>query len=388
MIKRGVVFFLILSVFVLISACNRNHGQIKAREKIAENATGDIVIGVVWPPTLNREKDMQQGTKMAVEEVNKEGGIYGRKIKLLGRRDNAAINEGMLIAHEFADNLNINVVIGHTNSYVSVPVSSIYEFAGVLMLTPFSTSTKLTHQGFKHIFRLFPNSYQIGKYLANYAAKKSYKRVIVFYVRDEYGRNLANHFEHSAKQYHVKIIDRQSFLEAKNVSYYDLFKDWQQLYEFDAILLIGSIPDGAYVIEQMRKAGIEKPIFGADGLNNDILLSIIGPAAEGVIVLSPFNRESKRKEVKAFNQKFFKKYGHFPGYSAALGYDSVKLLCYAMLKTKSTTAAKLSSFLHNKLKDWQGVVGEVSFDKNGDLKTYNSMIVKKVVHDGKFKYLQ
>ena len=121
MLKKlcNVIILCILSAF-LCSGCTH-----AAKPK-------DIVIGVAWPFAENNDL-FSNGIDLAVREINSNGGIGGRNLKLLKEDDGSDLEKGMAIAQAFADNKEIQAVIGHFNSFISIPASTIYNNAGLVM---------------------------------------------------------------------------------------------------------------------------------------------------------------------------------------------------------------------------------------------------------------
>jgi branched-chain amino acid transport system substrate-binding protein len=380
--EKRYCFKILIFVFfaIFLAGCNDNSLKDK-RAKLATKAQGDIQIGFVWSEKKGLWSGVEKGVEFAAEQINAAGGINGRKLKIIKKYDHHSVNEGIKIAHEFANNLKINLVIGPFYSYIAIPSSSVYEFAGVLMLTPGSTTSRLTHQGFSHIFRMVPNNTQMGQVLARYAKKRGYKKVMILYTREEYGGDLANAFEKEAQAQGIQVENRISYLdEGKTV--YNILQNWHQFYKFDAIFLAGFLPQTAHIIKYARSIGIKQPIFGADDMTGKELIDIAGKSAEGAVGVLFFKLDAKRPIVKKFIQAYKKKYGVLPNEMDALGYDAVLLLSDAIAKTGTDNAEQVAKYLRS-LKNWQGVTGKLSFDKKGDMVNTDNLVLE-AVHNGRF----
>ncbi len=177
--------FCALIILLSILSCDMLKDESKKRAYKAEEGQGDITIGAV-APWSSMEELLWEGIEFAVNEINLVGGVLDRKIRIVKEDDEAAVTKGRIIAQNFAENLDMVAVIGHFNSYVSIPVSSTYEFAKILMLSPSSTSPKLTKQGFKYVFRNIPHDGEIAKQLADFAYKKNYKKIISLWKKNSY----------------------------------------------------------------------------------------------------------------------------------------------------------------------------------------------------------
>lgn len=342
----------------------------------------DIVIGVAWPFATNNDL-FSEGIDLAVREINENGGINGRELKLLKADDGAELEKGLKIAQSFAENKEIRAVIGHRNSFISIPASAIYEQAGLVMLSPASTAPELTQNGYKHIFRCIPGDDEIARQMAVYLAGQGYRRMVIVYSDDSYGTGLANSFEDQAKAQGITIVDRfDNYTGLEDLK--RLHNKWQA-FGFDGIFIAENMPEAAQFIFDAGQAGINVPFFGGNTLESPLLSSIGGKAAEGTIVGSVFNPNIDRPEVKSFVLGFSQEYNKMPNSYAALGYDAVKILAAAIEKSDSRNRSTVAEELAN-LGSWPGASGSHEFDAKGN--DMGDLVVLKELHAGEFRYLQ
>jgi branched-chain amino acid transport system substrate-binding protein len=250
------------------------------------------------------------------------------------------------------------------------------------MLSPLSTNPELTRQGFKLVFRNIPDDNTLGTRLADFSEVQGYKDMVVYHVDNIYGAGLATAFENRAEYLGINIRDRHAYDSgADKMTFKRDLAHWKQYFEYDAIFLAGTMPDSAVFIKEARKMGETAPILGGNAMDSPALLKIAGEAAEKVFVASAFDPEDPRKEVQEFINRFRKRYGTSPPPAAALGYDALNLLVYAMEKAKSSNPAKVAAALRS-VKNWPGVTGGTTFDAGGDV--VNKAIFIKEVRDGRF----
>ncbi len=349
----------------------------------AEHAKGEIIIGAAYPGT-KRLTVFRQGIEMAAEEVNAAGGVLGRKVRLVFRDDERSLSQGMMIAEEFGNNMDMVAFIGHIHSDISVPVSILYDYYGLLMMSPVSTAPKLTRQGFQLVFRNIPDNQGFAIRLADLSHSQGFKRMMIYNVRDEFGRTLANAFEARAWTLGIEILDRSEYSNSATTD--NLKKSlthWKEYYSFDAIFLAGLLPQSATIISTARSVGITVPIVTSNPVTKK-LLKIAGEAAEGTLLVSSFEYRDPDPLVQKFTKVFGEKYGVQPSAAAAQGYDALKVLAYAMTKARSTVPAKVAEVLHS-TKNWHGVTGYTTFDKKGDVvgKEMNWLVVR----NGKYEYI-
>ncbi len=100
-----------------------------------------MVVAVVWD-TKTVEGLFIQGVNMAVDEANRNGGILGRKLRVL-MSDVRTDEEELQQARTIARQLDVVAVIGHGISDRAIPASIIYEKSGILFISPSATSPRL-----------------------------------------------------------------------------------------------------------------------------------------------------------------------------------------------------------------------------------------------------
>lgn len=371
-----------LASAVALCACEQKPLAQQRADYLA-NATGDVMIAVAWP-LKSSKASLVDGINLAVDEVNRRGGVLGgRKIKIVLKDDAASLTTGRQVAQEIANEVDVAAVIGHINSYVAAPAAQIYERAGMVMVTPGASGQKITEQGSRFIFRSLPGNRDQGRQIADYAASQGYKSVAIYYVKN-YGIDLANYFEQRAHELGIAIADRRSYdIEGDDHSL--VMGNWASFVKMDAIFLVGSLPEGAQIMRDIRAAGLTVPVFGNAGLDSAELIKQGGASVDGTVVFSLFNTEDPRPEVLAFGEKFRKKFGTLPDSTAAQGYDALNLLVYAMDRAHSEVPTKVAAVLHG-MRDWHGVTGIHTFDDKGDL--VEKKLAKVVVKDGKFVYFE
>jgi branched-chain amino acid transport system substrate-binding protein len=374
----------LLGVVLASAACG---GGKPSEERVsrARKGTGDLVIAVVWPWELRKEIRYGEGLQMAVDEVNAKGGVGGRHLRLARYDDRESIDQGRIVAQQIADDPDVVAVIGHLQSYITVQTASVYNQAGLVLVAPTATDPRLTQLGYKRVFRATFTDDSLGRQLAELVAAQQRRKVAVYYIRNDYGRNVANAFEARARQLNLAVLARSSYDPSEQASertFDQVLTEWKPM-ELDTIVLAGEVPSAAIFMAQARRKGISAPIVGGDAMSSPALMAVAGAAAEGTTVASFFHPDEPRPEVARFNAAFTAKHGVAPDAGSALGYDCVRLLAHAMGEAGSAVPDDVARALHA-LKGWRGVTGAFSFDDQGDAA---KPIIFSVVRGGRFEHL-
>ena len=355
-----------LVLFLLISGCTQ------------PTEPQEIVIGVVWPFEAD-DTLFNEGIDLAVKEINASGGVNGKELKLLKEDDGSEAVKGIAIAEALAENISVRAVVGHRNSFVSLPASAIYEQAGLTMLSPASTDPALTKNDYRNVFRNIPGDDEIARKLAEYLGGQGLKRMVIYYSADAYGTGLADSFEDQAKQNGITIIDR--FNEYLGIEELIRLNSRWQAFGYDGIFIATAMHKGAQFIRDAGQAGIKAPLAAGNALDSAELSAAGGEATEGIVVGSVFNPDSDRLEVKSFVSSFREAYQLEPTSYTALGYDAVKMLAAAMDKAGVVDRRAIAEELRNMGK-WPGACGVHELSAAGD--ELGDLVVLKQLQGGKF----
>jgi branched-chain amino acid transport system substrate-binding protein len=252
------------------------------------------------------------------------------------------------------------------------------------MITPGASGQKITDEGRPLVFRSLPGNRDQGRQIGDYAAARGYKNIAVYYIKNDYGIDLANYFEQRASELGISIADRRSYNMGGD-NHAAMLADWATFLKFDAIFLAGSLPESAQIIREARAAGITVPVFGGVGLDSPELIKRGGPSVEGTVVFSLFSANDPRPEAQSFKARFAAKFGREPDSSAGQGYDTLKLLAQAIEKAGSAVPERVALALRS-TKGWRGATGVHSFDQHGDL--MDKPLAKVVVQGGQFVFFK
>ena len=362
--KKVTTFLLpFLAAFVLVG-CNKS-------PDVTANATGTTIgdtlkIGVNLELTGsvaaygNAEKN---GINLAVEQINKAGGVDGKKIEVITKDNKSENAEASTAATNLAVQSQVNAMIGPATSGAVAAASLNAQKTGVPLLTPSGTQDDLTidKDGVKkYIFRTtFQDSFQ-GQVLAQYAYQNlNAKKVVLYYDNSsDYAKGIAEEFQ---RVYPGEIVTVATFASGDKdfQSALTKFKDL----DYDAIVMPGYYTETGIITKQARDMGIEVPILGPDGFNDDSFGDLAGVAnTHDVYYVSGYSTKTALSDkATQFIEAYKKKYGSEPNMFAALAYDSVYMIAEAAkgAKTSIDIADNLA-----KLSQFDGVTGTMTIDKD------------------------
>jgi ABC-type branched-subunit amino acid transport system substrate-binding protein len=382
------------------------------------------------PNFISDKDDRIDAAKLAVEEINNGGGIYGRTLELLIEDSENYNPVAVQKANKLINNGVVAIIGPNTSAGLKFIADSVTTKKGRVIISPSATSpviSNLQSDSNNTVWRTCPSDeYQVQiavRYIKNELKKAS---VGIIFIDDVYGKNFAESLNKRLAIYKIKVNAVIPYpADAIDNLQYD-FKEYIQkvlkgnpeiLYIISASEAGKLISDLASYIESKK---LTKPILmGCDGnFDPRVIKNTNLTFAEGMVGTAP-GISSDDTNYKLFEDNFNKKYNkELQSIWAANIYDAVYLASYAMLragekKILGAGNSELSKIISENLVDvaqngtslgvndfmrgsellrsggqidYQGASGDIVFDKNGDVTSGTYFIWK--IENGKFVQLK
>jgi ABC-type branched-subunit amino acid transport system substrate-binding protein len=304
------------------------------------------------------------GIKLAVEEINKAGGVLGSEVGLVVGDDQTSPQAGVDTAQKLVSIEKVNALVGPLGSGVYIPVAKTVAVpAGIPMISGSATSpviSTLDSKGFT--FRTVPSDAFQGVALADVAAAKGYKKVAVLYTNNDYGKGLAETFEKVYTKAGGKITSSTAY-EAKQASFRGEVQK-ASTGKPDALLLIGYTGDGVPILKTALESGAFNKFLLSDGLKApEIIDAIGGQFLEGATGTAAAPLPGM-PTAEAFKKAYIEKYHETtPKPYIDTYYDATMLVALAAEKAKSTDGAKLRDAIRTFSEEGGEKVGPGEFAK-------------------------
>jgi branched-chain amino acid transport system substrate-binding protein len=358
----------------------------------AVHAQSTVKIGTVSPLSgsgAHQGKDIENGARMAIEELNAKGAaIGGKKVTWVLRPedDGADPKMGTAAAQKLVD-AGAVAVVGHLNSGTTVPASKIYQSAGIPQISPAATTPLYTHQGYKTAFRVVANDGLVGRTLATYSIKTLHaKKIAVIDDRTAFGQGLADEFVKGVKAAGgAEVVSRQ-FTTDKATDFNAILTQIRAR-KPDVVFYGGMDAVAGPLLKQMKALGLGARLVSGDGICSEKLPELAGDAlGDDKVICAVAGGVTGPEEAaaNAFEARYRQRYKMPLQTYAPYAYDAVMVFAAAMQKAGSSQPAKflpaLAAIQH------QGVTGAIAFDAKGDLR--NAAMTLYTYRQGKKVKLQ
>ena len=333
----------------------------------------DVKIGISGPFTGGSSSmgvSMRDGVKLAVDEINKAGGVLGGKKIVLIERDDEAKNElGVQIAQELINKEQVAATVGFINTGVSLAAQRFYQEAEIPVMNNVSTGSLIVRQflppDFKanYIFRNAVNDTIQSGMIANEAIKRQgFKKPAILADSTNYGQLGREDLTKALAAMEVKPVTVEKF----NIGDTDMTAQVLKAKEAgaDVILTYAIGPELAQIANAMAKLGWKVPMIGSWTLSMASFIDTAGANGDGALMPQSFIQLPTTPKRKAFIEAYQAAYkvDRIPSpVSAAQGYDSIYLLAAAINQAKSTDGRKMREALENLQTKVEGVV--TTYDK-------------------------
>lgn len=323
----------------------------------AGGAAAPILVGQVVSLTGTRASYgvcTNQGTQLALEEINAAGGVLGRPLAIKNENNQSKIGEPKACIEKLIHSDHVVAVLGEFSSSASLEMAPVAQEAQIPMVSSGSTNPQVTQKG-DYIFRVcFIDPFQ-GAVISKYSLEKGWKKVAVLTEStSDYSVGLTEAFRrHFTANGGVVVAERTYAKDDKDFSgVLSALKGAQP----DAVFIPGYYGEVALIARQAKQAGLKAQLLGGDGWSSNSLIEVAGAAIEGGCFCNHLITDDFRAKFKA-------KYGEEPDALAALGYDSLKVLADALRRAGSTDAAKVRDALAQ-TKNFPGATGSITLDQD------------------------
>ncbi len=303
----------------------------------------------------------RRGIDLAVDEINRAGGIHGARLKVMARDDEASGSRATEIAQEFVSNPEVLAVVGHVNSGAMLAAAHIYDDQLTAIATT-ASSPDLSGVS-KWTFRAISSDSLNGVILARFASRiggtsGALKNAAVLYENDAYGRGLGDAFR---KAFRGTIISFDPINEDVDA---EPFISFYKMKRPGIVFVAGREKSALRILREAKRQDFSAVFIGGDGWQSIVSDTA---ASEGAYVGTSFNSEDPDPSVRRFVNAFQRKYATRPDAFAALAYDATKLVAEALAKTgKDRTGVRSYLASLNGSNAFDGVTGPIYFNNNGD----------------------
>ena len=328
-------------------------------------AQAEIKIGIAGSlsgSTLNVGEQQEVGANSAVAQLNANGGLLGEEIVVTSVDDACDPEQAKAAARKLVAE-GVIFVVGHACSAASIAVSDIYDDAGIIMISPASTSPKLTESGHANVFRVIGRDDQQGIIAGDFMADRyADRRIAIINDGQEYSLGLAEFTKRQLNDRGVTEVLFESFTPGQS--------DYRALVEKFVEAKIDVVYAGVYqgdiaiILRQAKKELPDLQLISGDSVVSSEFLVIAGEAGEGTYFT--FGPDLRLKpEAASVVATIRDADAYEPDGFTLYSYAAVQAWAQAVRQAESLDPAAVIKSL--KTGTFDTVLGRIGFDHKGDV---------------------
>ncbi|HBY89644.1 MAG: ABC transporter substrate-binding protein [Ruoffia tabacinasalis] len=310
---------------------------------------------------------MSEAAKLAVKEVNENGGVLGGEVEYVEYDNTSDLTEAASVAQRLASEDVVGIVGPATTGDSNAQIPVIQE-AAVPAILPAATGNGMTLDDngdvFEYLFRVaFEDAFQ-GRAAATYVTETLGAQTAALFVDQstDYATGLEQAFTEEFEALGGQVVTTESFQSGDNDFTASLTSLLSQ--EFDVLYVPGYYTEVGLLIKQARELGITQPIVGGDGLGNQTLVDLAGASnVNDVYYTAHYSPLSDDEDLQDFLTKFEEEYGKQADQFAVLSYDATMLLLDAVERAGSADRQAVTDALAA-TETFDGLTGTFSIDED------------------------
>ncbi len=341
----------LLSVLLFSPGCNI-HRDVPIKIGLSVNLSGEG-----GAPS----EDIRDGALLAVDEINRQGGINGRRLELI-IKDDGNSREGILKADKELLDEGCRVIFGHTYSQNTLTAYPFVTSRGAILFTAYTATTRLT--GKDDLF--------IRTSVDDRAYGQAFSRVL----KDRGADRVAFVLDMSNSSFSMEIFT-ETLRHFKGHTWVERLNskgkiDWHQLihhvlvFKPQVIILVTEVKNTGLAAQKLRYAGYKGKLLATLWAHGPNLIRYGGKAANGIGIITFLRPSYSNDRYKAFERKMLKIFDKSPSPKSARAYEAIYILADAFKRCKNPDdVSQIKEAILSG--SYENLLGQVHFDQFGDV---------------------
>ena len=371
----------LLVASLALSAC----GSRSAADTGATSSKKIVKIGVMAPLSGDLSAiglGIQHGVELAVQQANDNNAIPGWTLKVEAKDDEAKPDVGKNAATAFAGDPEVAGVVGNYNSSVVQSTAPVLATARIVQISPGSTGPSLTQgqawstapaRTYDTFFRTVTTDAVQGPFAARYLFQEAgIKRVATIHDKKTYGQGLVEAFTTEFTKLGGTVVAAETI--NPDDSNYQAVVSKVKPKAPQTVYYGGEYPQAGPLSQQMKAAGLTVPLMGGDGIFAPDFIKLAGATASGDLATSigaPIDQlPAGKKFLVDYRTAAYKQpAGPYGAYSFDAANAIINALKVSLKDAKDVASVRQATIDALGKVAFEGVTGQVAFDKFGDTTT-------------------
>lgn len=342
----------------------------------------EIVIGNLQDlsgPTSVWGNAVTRGAELSAAKINAQGGLNGKKIKLVSLDTKGDVQEAIKAFNRLVDQEKAVAVIGPPISNIGIGLAPVADAKKVAFVGSFADPRALVAEDGKvhpSMFLMQPSTVQYGQLMASYAVDKlGVKKIGILYDQSNaYAVSLVAPFKKYAEAGGAKIVAEEVYIKTDRDFKTQLSKI--KAAKPDVVFAPNYIQGLVITAKQAKELSMKMPFFGALDYAAPFASLVNDPEAANNIYFAN-NYSDSEPQLTEVRNAYKAKYNENPINKVYLGYDKMLIVAEAIKKGGDSTAEKILAGM-NQISGLQGTTGVITISPQDHMPVGLSMVMYKI----------
>jgi branched-chain amino acid transport system substrate-binding protein len=342
---------------------------------IGASPAAAVKIGIVLPLTGAEAKFGEiekRSFEMAVDEINKQGGIKGERIELIVEDDTGRPEVGRSVAEKLITKDKVVMLGGGYSSSCTYAVAGVAQQNRIPFLVNTGSADKITTSGWDYVFRLNPPVSEYAGAIESLLSEVIQpKTVVILHENSLFGSSGAKSFEETCKRLGYEILLKEGY-EAGGIDFKPVLTTVKKKNP-DIVYMISYIMDASLLMKQAKELKLTPKMFigGAAGFTMPEFKKNAGVASEKVISATLWYQNLNYPGAMQYFKNYKARYKDDTEYHGAEAYAAAQIIADALIRAKSYSPADIKQALSETYA--MTVFGPVKFISYGKFKNQNKL---------------
>ena len=309
---------------------------------------GEIVVGSIQDlsgPIAGFGKQVRLGMMLRVDEINEQGGINGRKLKLLVEDSAYDPKKAVLAAQKLVNQDKIFIMVAHIGTAQNLAAMPVQFEKNIVNFFPVTAAREM-YEPFNRLKYSFAATYydQMRTSLPKLVKDKAAKKVCTIYQDDEFGLEVMRGAEAGLKTLNMELAEKTSY--KRGATDFSSQVARMKAAGCDFVVLGTIIRETIGTIAESRKTGFSPTFLGSSASYTDIIHKLGGKAMDGLYatmtVQNPYTDEASQ-QISFWAKKYKTKFSEDPTVFSVYGYNAID--SFARAATKAGANLSTDSFV-------------------------------------------
>ena len=346
-----------------------------------------IIIGIPHSEAYTYASMMKNSFEMALELINKQGGIKGRPLKLVYANDQGKPKPGEKAIIELVEKNGAVMLVGAYQSSNTIFMARMAEKLDRPMLVCTAADDRITQRRWKNVYRLNPPAEGYTTGLEDFFLTKiKPKSMAIVYENSPYGTSGAMRMMWFCRGNDIELRAIEPYhKERLKPDYFKRIVARLKENPPDVIYMVSYLKDGVLLVKNIREAKINSLLSGgAGGFTSQKFINTAGASADGLLTATLWTPQLQYPGTKQYYDQYTNRYGSPPDYHGAEAYSALLVAAEALKRADSYRPASIRKALDQT--DLMTPFGPVKFTSFENFERQNSLPTQVLqIIDGKFE---